>query len=523
MLRDVTKKFLITCAVLSTFLITSPLVSAETRFLNLDEAVELALENNRLIEQRIEDREVARWNLSAIRRNSGLRLSWSMSSTRIGGRYYHGWRESRYRLYGASPEQLKANHLKVERFPLYQSSNSNSVSLTFPLYTGGQLENQRKSAGYGLNAADLNLEDAKQQVKWRTAQAYYQALNYRDAIEVRQEAINLLNEHLRTVQIQFEVGTVAMSDVLATNVQLANSQQAYNTAQSNYENALATLNNLIGLPPDTNLVLAGEQNYSEYKQREEDCLQYALSHRPDGISATYAVKQAEATVGSTKAGFRPKISAVVQGSITGEGAFKADQASGQERWSAGINLSWDIFDNNVTAAQVQQAKAQQRKAESVARQQIEQIQLEIRQAYTNLKNAEKNIAVTHGAVKQAEEQFLIAQVRYEEGVDTNLTVMDAQEKLTEARINYSSAIFNFYTSKAQLEKAMGVPTEIDAAIYAQSVEAGKNANEALKDSAQVPLKIFDDKGKIKRRSDRDIRPTENSSNETVEPFAEEKE
>ncbi len=523
MLRVVTRKLLMPCIMLSTFLIMPPLESAETRFLNLDEAVSLALENNRLIEQRIEDREAARWNLSAVRRSAGLRLSWSMSANRIGGRYYHGWRNQRYQLYGLSPEELKANHVKVERFPLYQSSNSNSLTLSFPLYTGGQLENQREHARYGLNAADLNLEDARQQVKWRTAQAYYQALNYRDTIEVRQEAINLLNEHLRNVQIQFEVGTVALADVLATNVQLANSQQAYNSAQGNYENALATLNNLIGLPADTNLILAGEQKYSAYTKSEEDCLNYALSHRPDGISAMYAVKQAEAAVGSSKAGFRPNISAVVQGSITGEGAFKADQVGGQERWSAGIQLSWNIFDNNVTSAQVQQAKAQKRKAESVARQQIEQIQLEIRQAYTNLKSAEKNIAVTHGAVKQAEEQFLIAQVRYEEGVDTNLNVMDAQEKLTEARINYSAAIFNFNTSKAQLEKAMGIPTNIDAAIYAQSVEAGKNANEALKDSAQVPLKIFDDKGKIKRRSDQDIRPTEKSSNDTVEPFAEEKE
>lgn len=523
MLRYVTKKILVSGVMLSTFLVMSPLESAETRFLNLDEAVSLALENNRLIEQRIEDREAARWNLSAIRRSSGLRLSWSMSANRIGGRYYHSWRNQRYQYYGVSPEILKANHIKVERFPLYRSSNANSISLTFPLYTGGQLENQRKSARYGLNAADLNLEDARQQVKWRTAQAYYQALNYRDSIEVRQEAINLLNEHLRMAQIQFEVGTVALADVLATNVQLANSQQAYNTAQSNYENALATLNNILGLPADTNLVLAGEQNFSEYTKSEEDCLKYALSHRPDGIAATYAVKQAEAAVNSTKSGFRPNVSAVVQGSITGEGAFKADQVGGQERWSAGIQLSWNIFDNNVTSAQVQQAKAQQRKAESVARQQIEQIQLEIRQAYTNLKSAEKNIAVTFGAVKQAEEQFLIAQVRYEEGVDTNLTVMDAQEKLTEARINYSAAIFAFHTSKAQLEKAMGVPTEIDAEIYAQSVEAGRNANDALKDSAQVPLKIFDDKGKIKRRSEQDIRSTETFSNDTVEPFTEEKE
>ena len=57
MLRYVTKKFLTANVMLSIFFIMSPVESAETRFLNLDEAVSLALENNRLIEQRIEDRE----------------------------------------------------------------------------------------------------------------------------------------------------------------------------------------------------------------------------------------------------------------------------------------------------------------------------------------------------------------------------------------------------------------------------------------------------------------------------------
>lgn len=519
MSRYLAKKLSVLGVALSTFLMPEP-VSAETLFLNLDEAVNLALENNRLIEQRLEDREAARWNLSAVRRSSGLRFSWSASSSRIGGRYYHGMRESRYQLYGFSKEYLKSRHEKVTRHPLYQSSNSNTLTLTLPLYTGGRLENQRKSARYGLNAADLNLEDARQQVKWQTAQAYYQALNYRDTIEVRQEAINLLNEHLRTVQIQYEVGTVAMSDVLATNVQLANSQQAYNTAQSSYENALATLNNLMGLPSDTNLVLAGEQKNSAEIMGEDDCLKYALEHRPDGISAKYAVKQAEANVSSTKSTLRPTVSAVVTGSITGEGAFKADQAGGQERWSAGIQLNWDIFDNNITSAQVKQAKAQQRKAESQARQQLEQIQLEIHQAYTNLKTAEKNIAVTFGAVKQAEEQFLIAQIRYEEGVDTNLTVMDAQEKLTEARMNYTAALHNYNTSKAQLEKAMGVPIGIDSALYAEFVDAGEGANRALKDSAQIPLEIFDERGNVKRRSEADIRQVADSSTEEVAPFTE---
>ncbi len=520
MRRYSTKKILQIGVMLSAFFFAPAISSAETKSLTFEEAVQLALENNRLIEQREEDREAAKWNLSAARRSSGPRLSWSSSANRIGGRYYHGARAQRYQLYDV-PKDVLREHGITTLPPLYQSENSNTVNLSIPLYTGGQLENRRKAARYGLNSADLTLEDSKQRVKWQTAQAFYQALQYRENIEVQQEAINLLNEHLRTVKIQYEVGTVAMSDVLATNVQLANSQQAYNTAQANYENALAELNNIIGLPTNTDLILVDNDYYDEFTTSETECLEYALAHRPDGKAAVYAVKQAEATVDSTKSGFRPTVSAIVQGSIAGEGAFKADHTS--ERWAAGLQLNWDIFDNHVTSAQVQQAKANQRKAESQARQQIETIRLEIREAYNNLKVAEKNILVTSDAVKQAEEQFLIAKVRYEEGVDTNLTVMDAQEKLTNARTNYYNAIFRHDTSLAQLEKAMGIPIGIDAAVYVDEIEDGVEETQALKDSSQMPLEIFDENGKVKRRSDEDIRPIAESAEDISEPFTEDAE
>ena len=379
-----------------------------------------------------------------------------------------------------SDEEKDFRGYRLWQFPKYLSENTNNLELTFPLYSGGRLEGQREAAEYNLRSADLILENTRQEIKWRTAQAYFQVLQYNDLINVRQEEMNNLAEHLETVQIQYEVGTVAMSDVLATNVQLANSRQAYNSAQANYENAVSTLNDLIGLPVDTNLVINDELKYQPYENDEEFCLEYALSHRPDGIAANYAVKSSEASVNQARSGNRPNLTAVVSGGISGEGAFKADHSNGQEHWSAGVQMSWSIFDNNVTSAQVKQAKAEQRKAESQAKQQLETIRLEVHNAYTNLRIAEQNIKITATAIGQAHEQYLIAKVRYEEGVDTNLNVMDAQEKLTQARTNYYDALYFYNMSRAQLEKAMGMPIELDAAIYAAAVESGNAGKYSIK-------------------------------------------
>lgn len=468
------KKFLATLAAI--LLSTNTTFAAEGMTLTLDEAITLALQNNRLIEQSEEDREAARWNLSATRRASGPQLSWSSMLTRIGGRYYRnsGRRDRHDEMLGYKKQGYDVN---MSLFPSYENENYNSVNLQMPLYSGGRLENQRKNARYALNAADLTLENSRQQVKYQAAQAYYQVLQQAALVNVQEEAVQLLKEHLRTVSIQYEVGTVAKSDVLATDVQLANTQQSLNSAQGNYQTAVARLNNIIGLPVNTEIAASDKVDFVPYDLSEDTCLDYALAHRPDGIAAVYTLKQAQAQTAAAKSGYRPSVNAIVQGSMSGENVFGANHNA--EQWAVGLQMNWNIFDNGVTSAQVHQAKAVERRAESVAQQQIETIQLEVHSAYVAMKTAEKNIRVTSAAVDKAEEEFAIAQIRYVEGVDTNLNVMNAQEKVVETRNNYYTALYNYSTSRAQLEKAMGVPVEIDALLYAEAEQSGKSSPKSL--------------------------------------------
>lgn len=466
------KKFL-AALMAAIFLLPNATQAAEGVPLTLDEAITLALKNNRLIEQSEEDREVARWNLSATRRSAGPVLSWSSGLNRIGGRYYNrnGYRRN-HEIAKANPDVYNP-----DLYPSYESENTNTLRLQMSLYTGGRLENQREAARYNLNAADLRLENSRQQVKYQAAAAYYQVLQRASLVDVQKEAVELLEEHLRNVEIQYEVGIVAKSDVLATTVQLSNSQQSLNTAQGNYLNAVAQLNNILGLPIETEIATSDKINFIHYNLTEADCLEYALNHRPDGIAAVYAVKSASSNTAAAKSGYRPNVTAVISGSESGEGLFQSNHTA--ETWAVGLQLNWNIFDNGLTSAQVKQYKAAERKAESVALQQIETIQLEVHSAYINLKTAEKNIETTASAVSKAEEEFEIAKVRYVEGVDTNLNVMNAQEKVVETRNNYYTALYTYNTSRAQLEKAMGVPVAIDALLYTEAEQSGMSSPKSL--------------------------------------------
>ena len=419
--------------------------------LTLQESIDMALENNRTIKESAEDQSEAYWAHRQARRQAGPNISWNGTWT-----YNNG--------HATDNAALIERQIGVD----IERTFSNKVQLTFPLYTGGQIENNIEAAELGKDAADLTLEATRQAVKQQTTSAYFQILQYRNLIQVNKEAVDTLQAHLDNVNAQYRVGTVAKSDVLRSQVELANQQQNLVSAQNNYDVAVATFNNIVGLPTDTIVDAKEDLSYTKYDISLPRCTDYALIHRPDGIAMERAWKRATAQMKAAKAGYRPQVGAVVSRSWAGDEPFSTDMAkysASVDSTTAGLQASWDIFDNNVTEAKVQQAKAGMRKAEQKLYETQESIQLDVRKAYLNLLAAEQNIHTTKVAVDQAQEDYKIAQVRYSAGVGTNLDVMDAEDKLIQTQTTYIQALYSYNTSKAALDQSMGIKVDLDVAKY----------------------------------------------------------
>ena len=431
--------------------------AAEIVNITLDETIQRAYENNRTIKESVADRERAYWVLSEARRQTNPQLSWQFNAQRFGGRAYRD-------------------------YP-YHNSFTHEGMISMPIYMGGSLREGRLSARYALSSADLSLEDTMQTVRLQSTIYYFNVLQYRNLIGVYEEEVVTLQEHLRNVNAQFRVGTVAKVDVLESQVELANAQQNLVNIQNQYDIAVAELNNYIGLPADTVLRPQDTLVYKHYEIKLGDCTAYALKNRPEAAMADYAVKRAESDRRAAKAGYRPQVRASVSKDLTTEHLFSGKVS---DSWTAGISASWNIFDGGITSAQVNQADAALTRAKEVAAQTREQIQLDVQSYFLQLHAAEKNIGTTQASVALAEENYKIAQVRYAAGVGTNLDVMDASRKLTEARSNYFTALYNYNTAKASLDRYMGVPVEIDVVRYVESEESGKKAAESREDAALTP-------------------------------------
>lgn len=427
--------------------------------LDLDETIQRALANNRVIKQSITSRESAYWQFRNARRQTAPRVT-------LGAEWGAGWGPAVSSTYGAD---------KHRRF-------GESASVSIPLEVNPSYKEGRIAARYGINSADLQLENTLQAVRQQATVYYFNILQCRNLIKVEEDNVRTLQEHLKNVNAQFRAGTVAKADILSTEVRLANAQQALITAQNNYDIAIATLDNYILLPADTIIYPQDELTHVKYNVDLQTCTAYALDNRPDAAAADYAVKRAESAIRSAKAGYLPNVNAVASTGLSSN-SFPFKPNSDGESFTIGLSASWNVFDGGITETQVKQAEANLVNAQEDAAILKESIQLDVQSALLTLRAAEKNIETTQVAIRSAEEDYHIAQVRYAAGVGTNLDVMDASDKVTQAKTNYYTALYNYNTAKAALDKAMGIPVGIDVTRYVAAEELGKTAAEAREEAA----------------------------------------
>ena len=426
-------------------------VLAQKVDLTLDEGIQMALENNYAIEKSAADLDNAYWSLREARRGGGPTLGWATEANRVGGKAYDSWNHNR--------------------------EFSNRLSLSMPIYTGGKLTNDIEAANHGLSGAYLTLERTRQEIRGLVSQDYYNVLRCRSQVEVYQESVNNLQAHLDNVNSKFRAGTVPQTDVLSSEVSLARGKQRLVTAQNEYNIAVATLNKDVGLSTETDTNAKDSLAYEPHGLELSDCVAFALLNRPDLLQKEYALRKSKAAMNSAKAGMRPKVDAGVKRNFAGDAPFKSNSDT-SDSWSVGISANWNIFDNQVTAAQVSQKKAEVRKAEAELLDQRNIVQLDVRTAFLSLQAAEENIKTMREALSKAQEDYRIEMVRYSAGVGTNLEIMDAQDKLVAAKGDYISALYSYNKSKADLDTAMGLMVELDVAPYREALEKDLAEKEA---------------------------------------------
>ena len=121
----------------------------------------------------------------------------------------------------------------------------------------------------------------------------------------------------------------------------------------------------------------------------------------------------------------------------------------------GVKLNVPLFSGLQRHYQIQQAKLDMMKIENGFSSMKSGIDLEIRQASISYRNALKSLEAQKENMELASNIARVTKIKYEQGVGSNLEVVDAESSLKEAQINYYDALYEALIAKVDLDKAYG--------------------------------------------------------------------
>lgn len=434
--KNILKKAVLVASL--TVMVTMPTVFAKTVNLDLNQAVEMALKNDpsiKISEATVEQYKEAKTAAKAAQLVTISAVSVSQRS---------GYTESEH----YSPSLTDGSKY-------IQNGFSNTITASIPVYSGGKIDGSIEVAKQEHEAYKYNLQSTLQSTKLTATSDYYSVLEAANNVDVLKASVARLKEHLKNTKIQYDVGVVAKTDVLRSEVELADAQQSLISAENIYAVAVSTLNNLIGLDLNTELNLMGGLTYLKDNRTLDESLDYAMKNQPAIHQAEASVKASKAAITVKNAAYMPQVSA----SFSDNWSKDEWPADADEKWTAKVTASWNIFDSGVTAAGIRGARAARAKAIHTLKQTKDSVGIAVKTAYLNIRGAERRIPTTKIALEQAKEDYRIAQVSYNAGVATNTDVMDAQVSLTSANTNYIAALYDYNVSLASLDSAMGIPVE----------------------------------------------------------------
>ncbi len=316
-----------------------------------------------------------------------------------------------------------------------------SISATKIIYSGGKIESLIDQAEANKQISLNDLEKEKQKIIYKVTEAYYQVLQTEGIKRVSAQAVKQMQAHLESSEALLKEGMIAPIDLNRIKSQLSNLEHNLIKAENGHKLTMYNLNSIIWIDLNTELVLENNLSYEPCEINLEQALIQAKENRPEIMNIAQQRRIMEEMVDVAKSNRKPQV------------MFRAE--SGIVGWQAVIVAEYSFLDGGVNKAKIDQAEINLAQVDQSEQQVQQLIEFEVRSAYLNMKEAEKLIKVAKEGIKNSQESFRIAQIKYNEGIATNTEVIDAQSTLIEAETNHLNALYDYNINRAALVKAMG--------------------------------------------------------------------
>jgi outer membrane protein len=422
------------------FFILVTAVAYPQKTLTLDEAINIALQKNSTLQKSINTLETY---------ESGLLASYGNLLPSIGARGTADW------------SRTEGGIIFVQGIP---TPVPTSESRNYTVGAGANLTLFDGLANYAgvsqskndLDAARFSLERLKQDIVFQTISFYYDVINTKELLKVKEDDVRQAQKNLETITERNKLGAVTLADVYAQQVTLGNAELEEIRTRNNLETTKADLLYYLGLDVLEEYTFPEEFTTDEKEMMENDVsilVSDAMANRFDYKSALLQLESAKDGITIARGGHFPSLT----GSLGyGTSADRMSDLFEFNSYSAGLTLSIPIFSGWSIDDRVELATVNALNREVELTDLERDIKRNIQKTHLDLQAAEKSLNVAEKNVEAAQENLRIEEEKYSLGSSKLLDVLTATTYYTNARVNYINAQFAYIVLSEQLKYFTGV-------------------------------------------------------------------
>jgi outer membrane protein len=407
-------------------LFTAFTTNAQTRTLNLDEAVQLGIQNSKQLKR-------SRFKIDEALARLDQAKDDRLPDAKVSFQYLHALMMSRViSIPGITKDPIK---LPFD-FPAYLGT----LSVTEPIFNGNQFKYARQSADLLVQMSRLDADKDKEDITYLVINSY---LNYDKILEnqliVAQNMQDIQGKLVEITKYESQ-GLATQNDVLRYQLQQSQMQLTEIELENNRKIANYNMNILLGLPDTTSIILPP----LNYKVNETpvftDLLQLAETNRRELQDLSYQSKIADVNIKKIHDQRYPTVSASAgMYYINPTGQVIPTNNNLIAPVTLGIGASWDIGTLYKNRNKEREASLQRQELNTGREQALDQIHQEVHSEFVMYQQALERIKVLQVAVNQAQENERITESKFRNNLVNTTDRIDAQTLLYESRVNLELA------------------------------------------------------------------------------------
>ena len=352
------------------------------------------------------------------------------------------------------------------------------LSLSQNLFTAGKLTASTKSAEASRAVADIGLLSARAQLALTVAQAYYDAVASEQLVQIADSTLAQTERTLQQTTVSRQVGSSAEFDLLRARVTRDNQRPVVIQARGTRDIAMLRLRQLLGVPLQQPLTLTTPIHDDGTPGVESQPVQLSQPINIPGavngivpdttVSNRASVRQAEANLTAQEYALKaanwnrlPSVQLTSNYQRFGyppDGTFLPNSFSQfYPNWTAAVGMSIPVFLGGKLTGDRMIAEANVNEARQTLLQTRELAELDARTAITQLDQTQAAYAASVGTDQQAARAYAIAEVRYREGISTQVELEQSRTQYQQARLNRVQAARDLEVARLKVALLKDLP------------------------------------------------------------------